>query len=694
MSTIIRLNRPLTSVCTCDAGTQLHPDCRPASGHLRDHLPQFGKKWFKQQGLTCSFCLRKGHTNHFCPAAPYKPPLEDRCPFVEKVLALPRVKTNAFAGMEREQAFAIMEEKGRAWNMGNPWEHSKKIYDQLRARLGYWRAIGASDSVISWLGYGVPMKFIREPRYRVFKNHAMDEAQVAYMDTDMAKHTESGCFIQAPPRSVKICNPVLIICQGCKNRRCDDCRFGNSLMANPTFRAASLERDVPTITEEGDVAITEDLEKAYYKVPMAKSAQPYASFNWAGVFFFSMVMLFGMCQAPFKFTTICKPISRWFGALRIASMYYIDDWYWPSKPLRVDSLLAYIRKLFVLLGWTFAKKSQKGTRIQLLGFILDLVKRKFIVPHEKNIALSSMLKEFQLAAKAGGAVLVAPLQSAMGKALSMTLAVPGIKVWCRGLYSQITAQKTGSLFLSPSSMEELDMIILLLQLSDGAPFMTPGHSCEIWVDSGEVGWGAHYEGVEVSGQFEARWIGQSSTARELRGLCQALEALGVQLMGKVVRVNMDSMCSVRNILKGGGPVPLLCDLTKQLWQICQRFSIQLSPRWQRRNEPLMQRADVLSKVGTEWALRESYVTTTTMEHSLPVFMPDLAQADKVIRALIIRRQAHTHILPRWEGKSWWQLVMAHATVYDILAREMAQVVEPNMYGWPRWDFVLAVFRFE
>jgi hypothetical protein len=641
----------------------------------------------------CSFCLRKGHTNSFCPSAPYKPPLEDRCPFVEKLLALPRVKTNAFAGMDREQAFSLMEEKGRAWNVGNPWAHSEKIYDQLRAKLGYWRAIGASNSVISWLGYGVPMKFVKEPRYLVFDNHKMDEAQELYNDTDMAKHRATGCFVKAPPRSVKICNPILVICQGCKNRRCDDCRYGNALMANPSFRAASLERDVPTITEEGDVAIAEDLEKAFYKIPLAKSAQPYAAFRWAGVFFFSMVMLFGMCQAPFKFTTICKPISRWFGALKIASMYYIDDWYWPSKPLDVDGLLAYIRKLFTLLGWTFAKKSQRGTRIQLLGFILDLVQRKFIVPHEKSIALLAMLKEFQLASKAGAAVLVAPLQSAMGKALSMTLATPGIKVWCRSLYSQVTVQKSGSMILSPTSMEELEMIIFLIQFSEGSPFMTPGHSGEIWVDSGEVGWGASYEGVEVSGQFEAHWIGQSSTAREMQGLFHALEVLGPQMEGKVVRLNMDSMCSVRNILKGGGPVPLLCALTKQLWNICERFAIQLIPRWQRRNEPMMQRADVLSKVGTEWALRKSYVASTSAAHSLPVLMPDLAQADKAIRALIARRRSHALVLPRWEGKSWWQLVVSYATVHDIPALEMAQVVEPNMYGWPRWDFVLAIFHF-
>ena len=108
---------------------------------------------------------------------------------------------------------------------------------------------------------------------------------------------------------------------------------------------------------------------------------------------------------------------------------------------------------------------------------------------------------------------------------------------------------------------------------------------------------------------------------------------------------------------------------------------------------MMQRADVLSKVGTEWALRAHFTTAISSLHQLPVLMPDLAKADKVITALVNRRLDHVLILPRWEGKSWWQLVLSHATVQDYTAEDMKGVAVPNMYGWPRWDFVLAVFRF-
>ena len=67
-----------------------------------------------------------------------------------------------------------ISQEGETWNVGNPWEGSEFIYDRLRARLGFWKAIGASDSVISWLGYGVPMKFVSPPPFLAFVNHKME----------------------------------------------------------------------------------------------------------------------------------------------------------------------------------------------------------------------------------------------------------------------------------------------------------------------------------------------------------------------------------------------------------------------------------------------------------------------------------------------------------------------------------------
>ena len=133
---------------------QLHIRCTRARAKLADYLPKYGKKWFKKDALKCTFCLKKGHDRAFCPLTPTLKQGRARIPFVEKLLSLPRVKSKVFCGLDKGDGLALIREKGKTLNVGNPWVGSQRIYDRLRARLGYWKALGASNSVISWLGYG------------------------------------------------------------------------------------------------------------------------------------------------------------------------------------------------------------------------------------------------------------------------------------------------------------------------------------------------------------------------------------------------------------------------------------------------------------------------------------------------------------------------------------------------------------
>ena len=598
-----------------------------------------------------------------------------------------------FCGLAKEDGMEMIRQRGEVLNEGNPWVESQKTYDRLRAKLGYWKALGASNSVISWLGYGVPMRFQKEPQYLAFQNHRMDPEATSYVDRDMDKHKATGCFVEAPPGSVKIANPILAIKQDGKWRRCDDCRFGNSFQANCEFKMASLERDIPILTEEGDVGITRDLEKAYYKIPLDKDAQPYCAFEWLGIFYFSMVMLFGMCQAPLFFTRICKPMAAFFGAVKIPALNYIDDWFWATRPGLVPELCRFLQAFFELLGWSFNDKGREGTEVKLLGFVLDLVRRRFVVPMEKRTATLSILREYALAGALGQPLETLPLQSIMGKVVSMSLAVPAVKVWCRALFGQIVRATDGaarSIVLTAGALEELEMLVILLALTDGSPFVHPATDIDIWVDSGETGWGAHTEGQEARGSFEAEWVGRSSTAREMKGLVMALTALAEHIRGRVIRINMDSMCAVRNMVKGGGPVPELCSLMKEVWALGKELDVQLVPRWQRRSEEGMVRADRLSKVGTKWALRGDFTRRWEEDLGVEVVMPDVADARAVVARILAGQAKGALVLPRWEGQAWWKLVQDNAHLYEL--GSVGTVVVPNEYGWPRWDLILANFQ--
>jgi hypothetical protein len=337
--------------------------------------------------------------------------------------------------MSKEEVLVKIKARGREWNMNNPWKGSTRIFDRLRAKLGFWKALGASNSVISWLGYGVPMKFVREPKYKAFPNHRMDEGAKAYMEKDIEKHLSSGCFIPAPAGSVKVCNPILIIDQNGKYRRCDDCRHANANQASPKFKLGSLNKDIPILAKPGDIGVTKDLEKAYYKVPLSKEASRYAAFSWAGQFFLSMVMLFGMCQAPFFFTRICKPIARLFATLNVPALNYIDDWFWALAAGTEGPIIEFIHELFELLGWSFNKKGEQGERVTMLGYVIDMVQQKFVIPHEKRVAVVDLLEAHALTVAAGKGVTMDTLQRTMGKVISMSLGERGVKTWCRNLFT-------------------------------------------------------------------------------------------------------------------------------------------------------------------------------------------------------------------------------------------------------------------
>lgn len=59
-------------------------------------------------------------------------------------------------------------------------------------------------------------------------------------------------------------------------------------------------------------------------------------------------------------------------------------------------------------------------------------------------------------------------------------------------------------------------------------------------------------------------IGTSSTQRELHAALQVVSRWGAGATGRAVRLCMDSFAATRNLIKGGGPVPALCDTTKQI----------------------------------------------------------------------------------------------------------------------------------
>jgi hypothetical protein len=188
-------------------------------------------------------------------------------------------------------------------------------------------------------------------------------------------------------------------------------RYPNWFMPTITGKFMSLKNDVPSLIKPGDIIKVEDLEKAYYKIPVSKAAQVYQCFRGPDNRLYAITCLpFGHRLATWIFTKICQPLKAFFGVLKMPSFNYIDDRFWSILKALMPRLAPIIDRVFVILGWTFAaRKAQLGTCVKVLGFNLDVDKRMFTVPDSKvrraltqgdvHTALSLSLQILQLLAQ-------------------------------------------------------------------------------------------------------------------------------------------------------------------------------------------------------------------------------------------------------------------------------------------------------
>ena len=270
------------------------------------------KRAFDGKALKCTFCKKKGHDRSFCPLAPTVPSQSLTQDYVTNLLTIPQVQWAQLAAFSTEPQSKLMA-LGKLFNRGNPWINSTKVSDALRAKLGYWKAIGANPSVLSWLAYGIPLRTKTEPQWLRFPNHPSYNEDLPFARKEFEEHLGDGRFMRVDVSFIKVCNPQMIIYNGSKPRRCDDLRYLNSLLADIKFKLEGLRTNIPDIVVQNDPMFTIDLKKAYYSLSMEEKAWPYTCF-WDEVFGFMCAksLVFGHAQAVMYCTKVCRPILTFF----------------------------------------------------------------------------------------------------------------------------------------------------------------------------------------------------------------------------------------------------------------------------------------------------------------------------------------------------------------------------------------------
>jgi hypothetical protein len=213
-----------------------------------------GKKSFEIPKDPCTFCGVKGHNVRYCPSTATKPKESEKIPFVENLLAgAPYTEVSEFSGLSLEEAKTRVEELGEKLNEGNPWkDKTTKLYC-LRAKLGFWAAIGTSKEILSWLAYGLNMIFESCPDSLKFMNHPSYFENINWVANEIVDAEKEEVIERIDARLAHIINPMQVEFNSVgKRRRCDDERWANSFLPYVKFKQESLKRQIPDIVFPDD----------------------------------------------------------------------------------------------------------------------------------------------------------------------------------------------------------------------------------------------------------------------------------------------------------------------------------------------------------------------------------------------------------------------------------------------------------
>lgn len=666
----------------------------------------FNRKMFIAHHLSCKFCAKSGHDYSFCCLRPNEKPPDRQIAFVEALCSQQQVDVLSYRGKTLEQAQAMLTELGDKLNQANPWSKCTQRSKQLKAALGYWKAIGANKAVLSFIGYGIPLRFALPPGRFAFRNHRSAMQHAEWVQKELAENVRAGFFVEVSREKAIVVNPLQVEPKG-KNdlRMCVDSRWVNFHLPTPNVRFETPQKNGPDIIMQGSALFTADVKKAYYALEMDEEAIPYLCFEFAGKVYASLVLIFGLNLAPGIFHKVMRELVRFLRTLGISVLNYLDDFLFSESWAAVDKLVQFVRWLLPKLGWAFSEDKCVWTPASIVvffGLLVDAERFQYRVPADKLGRVTAVISIMRERAQRGEPLAVHDLQVLTGTLQSYRLCIEPVQVWTRAMYVDIArACHASQTWASAETKEELDFWAKRLESLNGRTIAHPLATDVLQVDASDYGWGAVLNSTfKATGFLPVELIGKSSTVRELRGLRLAAADLASKLSGKQLRVQMDSFPAVRNLINGGGPVPELCAEVKEWWSWCEKRGLEVQYVWVKREEN--KEADRLSKAdGRKWILRPEVKTTLSKSwqlSDLEFSAPEFGAVGFVLKLAQRDRRRIAIVYPGWPAQSWWPEIHKHARQVIELGStahvyEAVPVEKRIGAGEPAWRVFAALLDF-
>ena len=642
-------------------------------------------------------------------------------PYVTWLLTTPQVAVEQYSSCSLEEANQKILTLGERYNRGNPWADSKDPAHAIKARLGFWKAIGADAVVLSWLAYGVELRFEREPPATDFMNHPSYFENIPFVDDQIDDMLTRGDAVEVNREECIMIEPLQVLTDPAgvkKTKLCTDKRFSNSFQARAPFTMETLEKDIQMVLDgdSGTKMFVVDLQRAFYSIPLARKSRPYSAFRHRSKTYQNNTLLYGFCSAPFWFGKIMRVVVKLIRTLNLPSMQYADDFLFAVKLLRTDdSIPTFIKTLLAYLGLPTSEKTQwePSDEVQYLGYVINSKDLWMGVPNDKRERLLKSTLQLLADVHSAQGASVQQLHSTASSLISLKLALSNAQLMTREMMATVTAANRAerkSVTTQSGSELSQELQYWLHILRDPAKcrraIFQPRQDVELRLDAGEFAVGGHVLQEDVTIPLPSELIGTSSTERELYAATVIpLHFRSILQNRNTVLTVFDSANAVIDLQKGGSKRPHLTRLCKMVDDV---YANQLNIRnklwgWVERTNNT--RADRNSKALTA-GLTNLTVHPDVMKRliarwhleSRDVWAPNFGQIGQSVLLAMKSRKRVSFVLPHWPARPWWPQILEHARDSITLPPASFTLVptwhrHPYHVHRPSWHMLAVLFDF-
>lgn len=499
-------------------------------------------------------------------------------------------------------------------------ENSKypSVKGRLRARVNFWKVIGASQFVIDIISRGYIIPFLTTPPRMGFQNNRSAFENSEFVDGAIRDLIIAGAIVQckSPPTVV---NPLSVATQSCgKKRLILDLRYPNSFLKKFKIKFEGVQEMLTTLRDsQQNFLFSFDIKSAYHHIDIFPCDQQFLGFSWKvqGVikYYKFTVLPFGLATAPYIFTKIVRPLVKHWRTMAHKIIVYLDDGLGAAQSFS-SCLTQASRVRDDIASSGFVASVEKCIWVPTqcltwLGLDWNLTTQTLSVPPRKIEKVLNFIKKTLVSKK----IKARQLASLTGLIMS-NLTVFGVicKLMTKALHSQINSRFgwDSLLTLSTESIRELTFWEnSVVKLNSRSLRPKPSrYTRVVYSDASNTGCAA-FVSLDDTPIFHRNWneleMKQSSTWRELLCIRDALRSLAPSLQNNNVKWYTDNQ-GVVSIVDSGSMKLHLHQLALDIFYSAKDNNIEINIEWIPR--ALNDIADYLSKIidPDDWHVKDSY----------------------------------------------------------------------------------------